>query len=423
MGRIHIINRAKAYIAKCEPCISGQGGHDRLYKVCNKLLHGLKLTDDETRQLLYEDYNPRCEPPWSLAEIEHKIKDAREKGSCEDLLSQEPPKKAAPGPPPPKTASSTGPTIITATALLAKQHQDMKWAVSGLLPEGAAILAGRPKAGKSWLTMQLAITVANGGKALDKYLTYQGDVLYLALEDGERRLKNRLKKQLGGVENHPALDRIHLACDWPKHGKGGIDALEAFAVQHPTTRLIVIDTLARVRDKRNGTAGLYEEDYEAISRVKSIADKHGVCIIINTHTRKAPAEHPQDEVSGTLGLTGAADAVLVLKRPAHGNAAKLYVSGRDIEEQELNLVFDPQNYLWFMDQTPQDPIGQDRHAVLAVLKEQGKPMGCIDLCGKLKKTPEATAQLLGRMVKEGLLKKSGYGKYEPAEETPTTFPD
>jgi hypothetical protein len=138
------MNRARAYLAKWEPCIDGDGGSPRAYKIACKMVHGFHLTQEEAFQIIWDDYNPRCLGPWTEKEWRHTIKNAAEKATSEDLTTQEAPQKPPPEAPRRISEPKAGPVIFTATTLLAKNLPEMKWAVNGLLPEGAIILGGRP---------------------------------------------------------------------------------------------------------------------------------------------------------------------------------------------------------------------------------------------------------------------------------------
>src|SRR6266700_6581592 len=110
--------------------------------------------------------------------------------------------------------------IFSALSLVQETYQPMQWAVRDILPEGCVLFAGRPKLGKSWLAYHIAISIAEGGRALGGIRVKQGDVLYLALEDGRQRLQWRLKTLLRG---HPVPQRLHLATQWLPLDAGGID--------------------------------------------------------------------------------------------------------------------------------------------------------------------------------------------------------
>ena len=110
--------------------------------------------------------------------------------------------------------------------------------------------------------------------------------------------------------------------------------------------MIVVDTLEKIRPIQNGKTQAYSADYQAITGLQKIAGERGLAIVINHHVRKMEADDPFDTISGTLGLTGAADTILVLKRQDGGFT--LYARGRDIEESETALQFDKGSCKWTM---------------------------------------------------------------------------
>ncbi len=232
------------------------------------------------------------------------------------------------------------PTTNTGTELLSKQFAAVSWAVPGILPEGVTIFAGKSKMGKSWLALGLCISVAAGGYALGKTPVERGQSLYLALRDDERRLRDRLRTVLAGEE---APDGFHYSTSWPKIGDGGAEALDAWLRDHSWSRLVVIDTLKKVRPKAYGNRNIYDVDYEALEPLLPIASKHNVSILVVHHTNKqADPADPFDVIPGSTGLTEGVDNVLILNRERGKKADTfLYVDGRDIEEQgELPLKWD-----------------------------------------------------------------------------------
>jgi len=221
----------------------------------------------------------------------------------------------------------------TAVELCQKEFKEMLWAIKGIIPEGLTLLCGKPKLGKSWFSLNLALAVVSGGKAFDYVDVERGSVLYLALEDSERRLKNRLKKILG---NNPPPENFHYAINWGKIDKGGVENLEDWIGKHPDTRVVVIDTLAQIRPEKSGK-DLYLADYNTISKIKKVADRFQVAVIVIHHLRKSVADDPFDQVSGTLGQTGAADTVMILQRSRGSTDAELKITGRDVEEAEYAM--------------------------------------------------------------------------------------
>jgi hypothetical protein len=237
----------------------------------------------------------------------------------------------------------------TAKELLDMDIPEPVWAMPNFVPAGVALLAGAPKIGKSWLALGIAVAVATGGKALGKVNVDQGDVLYLALEDTPRRLQGRLRTMLGDA---PGPEALTLAIECPPLGHGGDERLAAWLDQHPDARLMVVDVFARLRPTQTGPT-IYQGDYDAVARFKTLADQYQVAIVLVHHTRKMEAEDFVDAISGTAGL-GAADAVMVLRRARGKLDAVLHLTGRDVEEATYPLEFDADIGTWKLLEGPVD---------------------------------------------------------------------
>jgi AAA domain len=269
----------------------------------------------------------------------------------------------------PSTLPQMAQRIFSAAALQRMTFPPLKFILPGLVPEGATLLVSRPKFGKSWLALDVAIATAADRFTLGTLKPSAGDVLYLALEDGRRRLQRRITKVLPTFSiTWPK--NLEIATEWPRADQGGLADIERWLVAHPNARLVVIDTLAQFRKLSNGKGQLYPEDYAAISGLQKLASKHNVGIIIVHHDRKSEADDVFDTVSGTLGLTGAADTILIMKRQA--GAVTLYVRGRDIEESEMAMQFDKSSCRWSILGTAADVHrSNERTAVLKALETAG----------------------------------------------------
>lgn len=235
----------------------------------------------------------------------------------------------------------TVPPTLTDLDLSCSNFPEPRFIVSGLIPEGLTILAGKPKTGKSLLAYGLCTALAAGQHALGIIPVDQCETLYLALEDQESRLNAKLSKIRG---NSPPTNMMHFALKWPRIDAGGLEDLAGWLQKHPTVKLVVIDTFTRFRPlKSNGT---YSKDYVEISKIKKLADENSVAILLIHHLRKASAVDELDLVTGSTGLTGAADSVAIFSRKRMAPEATLLVAGRDIEESNLALSFDKSTLSW-----------------------------------------------------------------------------
>ena len=230
--------------------------------------------------------------------------------------------------------------------------------VENLIYPGTYILAGAPKVGKSFFVAQLAYHIATGQKLWD-YEVKQSTVLYLALEDDHRRLQKRMNRMFGvdGTAN------LYFAITAKKLGEGLEDQLEEFINLHPDTRIIIIDTLQKIRQSGSDNYS-YASDYECVGNLKKFADQKGICLLIVHHTRKQQASDKFDMISGTTGILGCADGAFILQKEKRTDStATLDIVGRDQCDQKLYLVRNQEKLLWDLDHTetelwklPPDPL-------------------------------------------------------------------
>src|SRR3954453_4066021 len=224
---------------------------------------------------------------------------------------------------------------------MAEDLPPMRFVVRDYLAEGVTVLGGKPKIGKSWLTAGICIAVATGGYALGSIKVDEGDVLWLALEDNKRRLQRRLN-QLIPTGNRPKRLYYDLTC--PRLDDGGLEAIREWIGSVPNARLVVVDVLNKVRPAQKPNEGIYDYDVRSLAGLQSLAAEFGIAIVVVHHTRKAEAEDPFDCLSGSTGLTGTADATLILARDSQGTT--LYGRGRDLDEIESAMSFDKTTGHW-----------------------------------------------------------------------------
>lgn len=238
--------------------------------------------------------------------------------------------------------------------------------IDGLLYPGTYLFAGAPKVGKSFLVAQIAYHISMGLPLWD-YPVNQCTALYLALEDDYRRLQERMFRMFG-VDS---TENLHFATVAKQIGKGLEDQMELFLREHPDTRLIIIDTMQKVREL-GGEGNLYASDYDIIGKMKQFSDKHGICLLLVHHTRKQPAADKFDMISGSTGLLGCADGAFLLQKDQRTSVtAMLEVTGRDQPAQRIYLNHNPERLSWDLDhvetnlhKVPPDPILEKINAML-----------------------------------------------------------
>jgi len=309
-------------------------------------------------------------------------------------------------------------SVWTATELMAIKFPEPKWAVPGFFAEGVSLLAGPPKVGKSWLSLGLGLDVAAGRPAFGSIPITAGPVLYLALEDTGRRLQNRMAKLLA---NRPAPHGLTLMTECPPMPQGR-EILVNWLTANPTARLVVIDVFAKVRGTSAPGASAYDADYAAIGHIKSIADHFAVAVILVHHVRKMGSDDFLAEVSGTNGLAGAADATLVLKRSRGKADGVLHITGRDVDENEHALSFQPETGSWLLLNGPASDhtIGDTRATILTHVRAHpgARPKEIADATGLDIALARRTCS---RMAEDGQLHRGGAGAYT-APASPDTLP-
>jgi hypothetical protein len=328
------------------------------------------------------------------------------------------PSKAPPPEPKQEWQSSTRwqDGLITAKALQTKTFAPVRIIVPGLIPEGVTIVAGKPKIGKSWLALDLCAAVAGNRFVLGETKPVQGDTLYLALEDNQRRLKKRADKIMQGAAIWP--DQMEVHTEWRRVDQGGLDDIREWCEAHPRRRLISIDTLAKIRPLAGRNEQAYTGDYRAIEGLQKLAGEYQVGIVLNHHLRKASSEDDAfDDVSGTLGLTGAADTIIIMKR--YAGMVKVFVRGRDIEEAEFAAEFNKQTCRWrLVGEADEVFRSEQRQAIATALKETRRPMSVPEIMAATERRDRhSTEALLAKMERDGEVKHVGRGQWEHPDPT------
>jgi hypothetical protein len=287
----------------------------------------------------------------------------------------------------------------------------IKNVIPGIIVEGLTLLAGKPKIGKSWLVLHAALAVACGGFTLGDIHCAEGDVLYCALEDTPRRLQTRLTKLCGLPPWN--VKRLDFYCELPRLADGGLVILEDWIRSKPQPRLIVVDVLTMVRSQKKKDQTNYESDYAAVLQLRELAGRNGIAIVAICHLRKGDSDDAFDTVSGTLGLTGAPDSVLVLKRDTASGAIILHGRGRDLVEIEKAMMFDPDTCVWrIAGEASAVRRTNERARVLQAVDDAGEPLSPSDIAAATGMKVSNVKFLLHKLLEEGVIEKPSYGKYQ-----------
>jgi AAA domain/Transcriptional regulator, AbiEi antitoxin len=299
-----------------------------------------------------------------------------------------------------------------------KQLQDMEFSpisflVENIIPDqGVTLMCAKPKFGKSWLAYDLCIGCTTDRFILGEIKPAQGDVLYLALEDSRRRLQRRMAKLV--PTGTPWPSKLTLKTEWRRLHEGGLDDIRAW---HTHTKnnggkpiAVVIDVLEKVR-KAAGGKQIYAADYEAITGLTRLAADLGIAIIVLHHTRKMASDDLMETVSGSFGITGAADTILVMAHKASG--AVLDVRGRDVESSEFAIELSKETCRWrILGVATEVHASGQRRQVLASLEGAAEGLAVTEIVVAAQLSNRKSADtLLHRMAKAGEIERVKRGVY------------
>jgi len=301
----------------------------------------------------------------------------------------------------------------TDAEILSKHYDSPEFIAPGLLSFGLSILAAKPKSGKSLMAMDLANSIANGSRFLGRFDLSEHGVLYLALEDTEPRLQTRLKKI---SEDPNGTGKFHFATECCRLDQGFFEHIEKFMAEKQEVKLIIIDTFNKVRRfKRRGTTP-YEKDYNEINELKKFADDHKMAIMVIHHLRKSEAKDITDTISGSTGITAAADAIFILQKERGSNLANFYVTGRDISDFEIGLTLNQESLCWEI-ATPTDEMTKERAEILSVLEKANGPMKLGKIAEIVNKKKNNVHKLIAGLIVAGKVEKPDYGIYQLKKES------
>jgi len=254
--------------------------------------------------------------------------------------------------------------FVNDATLFQQVFAEPEWLIPGVIPQGLTLLAGKPKIGKSWWALQIANDLSEKGT----------DVLYMGLEDPLRRLQERLALVRGNREGNGHLTVCGQGV-FPRLDAEGLKYLREWITRCPTCKLIIIDTLAKIKPRARAGGNAYEDDTQCMSALKMIADEFKIGIVVVLHLRKF--EDPDDpfaNISGTNALGGCADTMLVLLRSRQSDQATLHITGRDVEVPAMDMFWNPETCRWTAELPAREEKSDVGKAILKVLLEANRPL-------------------------------------------------
>lgn len=279
----------------------------------------------------------------------------------------------------------------------------------GLLANGLTILAGRPKSGKSWLTLQMAIDAAMQRPFLGRFgIKRAAKVLYLGLEEGPGRTHNRLRKLLAKPDNH--LRNIEFRYELKSLAAGGATELDEL-LKDGHCDLLVIDTFLKIARVGGGSRDVMRSEYAEIAQLQDLAQRHKLAIVLVDHTRKMRAENGLDTVAGTSGKTAACDAVWTLRKIPTGDSV-LEITGREMEERILGLrLMTGEDFGWRLTgEGAEVGMTEARQEIVELLKDEAA-LAPARIAGLLRKNAVTIRRLLQKLAGDDVVRKDSSGRY------------
>ncbi len=313
---------------------------------------------------------------------------------------------------------------VNAGSIRMMKFNPITFLVRDLIPnEGITLICAKPKVGKSWLVLDIAVAATMNRYVLGDIKPEQGDVLYLALEDSLRRIQSRMTKLLPTFTDEWP-ETLTFATTWRRVDQGGLDDIREWAVEARAAgrkiAFVAIDVLKMVRPPNKAGQPPYEADYEAIKGLHQLAIDLAIPIVVIHHTRKADADDLIDKVSGTAGLTGAVDTIIVIERQAQGTVFD--VRGRDIKANTLAAEFNKETCRWtILGAADAVHRSSERARILEIFSEAAEPLTPKAVTDAVicdhpldhrshRSQHAAVRQLLGKMAKDGELIRTKPGK-------------
>lgn len=307
--------------------------------------------------------------------------------------------------------------IRTGSWIDAQTFPPLQWAVQGLIPEGFGLVIGPPKLGKSWFVLGQLLAIAAGGRALGRIDVEARPVLYLALEDGDRRMQSRIQ-MLNGQTPTPEQFHYHTTVKPDLV----IPLAEAWLLRHPTG-VVALDTLGKVMPPSLGGESAYQRDYRIGGDLKRLTDDTpGSTLLVVHHVRKQAGTDWMDSTSGTNGLNGSADWTLSLERGRSDDTALIRVTGRDVTENEYAATM--REGRWTLAagslseaaqiaqmETKKVGVGDDTAEVIDCVAEFTEGARAKDIAEKLGWKEDKTRTYLARAEESGRIERISRGLY------------
>ena len=295
--------------------------------------------------------------------------------------------------------------------LLIDQRRPSKVVIDGLLNEGMILFGGKPKRGKSWLMLDLALSVGTGSQVWRHFPVREPQpVLYIGLEDGRDEIRERLLAIQPGLTNTGKLQFLY---NFPRLNEGGLEKLRGFA-ESGRYRLIIIDVLARIESTdRRASDKSYHDIYQMLTPLQDMRHEHPLCLILVTHLRKAEAQDIFDGLHGSVAYQGVQDSLWVLERPLANSVGVVHTLGKASYQQALHVSF-VDGHWEFLGYDDDMKLSQARQDIIELLEEKERILTVDEILKGLSRPREHyqnTKRTLSRMVQDDQIVRFQRGRY------------
>lgn len=294
-----------------------------------------------------------------------------------------------------------------ASELLEYEFPVQEWYITGFITDGLTLISGAPKIGKSWMVLSIAMELSVGGRVFDAIEVDETEVLYLALEDTPRRLKDRLIK----IEAEKTT-KLHIECSLDAWEGDIIKCLEYYLDKYPEIEVIIIDPLGKIR--KDSEENSYQKSYKELEPIKTLADKKGISIVLIHHTRKGNGNIPTDKIDDILGsraLSAACDTLIMIERHPNSSQGAVYIRGRDVEEKSYRMAFLENEWRLVGDGVVR-LTSPEQIKICDYIARQNKPQKINDIASGLGMEYRNVKSLLSKMAKRGELTRTSRGEYQ-----------
>lgn len=299
---------------------------------------------------------------------------------------------------------------IRASDLMKMKLREIRWIIDEILPAGLTILAAKPKSGKSFLALDLAISVSIGEDFLGKYPTNKTNTLYISNEDSKKRMKDRIDKMMRAkyIADVESLSNFRIDTKFPKLDGKGLLQLKRL-IKKENIGLVIVDTFMKaVVYPLSSSSTQYQKDNEMTSKLQSFAMDNNIALLMVHHTRKDEPQSLTDAILGTSGIAGSADTLMRINKS--NKIAQLEVEGKDVEPATIRIEFD--KFIWTYKESIIDlGLTPEREEIRQLLLVANKPLKTVEIAKQLNKKKSTVSSLLTKMLKSEIIENPDFGYY------------